>query len=95
MTVGAVGASGAPQLQTSWTRAEAACAARHRGDTYYALTHPAPPEDRSDASASGPSSTAIGATGLPHSGIASTAASTSAAPDVQATALSPGFSLYL
>ena len=42
MAAGTVGGVTAAPLQTSWTRAEAACAARHRGDTYYALTHPAP-----------------------------------------------------
>jgi hypothetical protein len=39
MSVGAVGGTSVPQLQTSWTRAEAACAARHRGDVYFELTH--------------------------------------------------------
>jgi hypothetical protein len=42
MATDPVGGATAAPLQTSWTRAEAACAARHRGDTYYALTHPAP-----------------------------------------------------
>ena len=52
MTLGAVEGMGAPQLQTSWTRAEAAWAARHRGDVYYELTHPAPQAASSTASAS-------------------------------------------
>jgi hypothetical protein len=45
MNVGAPSGTSAPQLQTSWTRAEAACAARHRGDAYYDLTHPQPKAD--------------------------------------------------
>ena len=45
MNVGAAGGTSAPQLQTSLTRAEAACAARHRGDVYYELTHPQPKPD--------------------------------------------------
>ncbi len=35
--VGATGAS--PAVQTSWTRAEAACAALHRGDAYFTFLH--------------------------------------------------------
>jgi hypothetical protein len=43
MAIGGMGGTTAPQLQTSWNRAEAACAARHRGDQYYELTHPQTP----------------------------------------------------
>jgi len=39
MAVSGVGGT-VPELQTSWTRSEAACAAKHRGDVYYELTHP-------------------------------------------------------
>jgi hypothetical protein len=59
MTMSAAGSTAAPELQTSWTRAEAACAARHRGDTYYALTHPQPkpyaaPASSASAAPTGP-----------------------------------------
>jgi hypothetical protein len=55
MSVGAVGGSPPPPLQTSWTRAERACAAHHRGDTYYDLL--ADTSKAATASASDPGST--------------------------------------
>jgi hypothetical protein len=56
MSVGAVGGSPPPPLQTSWTRAERACAAHHRGDTYYDLL-----ADSSEP-ATGSASDTVGAT---------------------------------
>jgi len=95
VTVGAVGANGAPQLQTSWTRAEAACAARHRGDAYYALTHPTPKPDGSDPTIGGLTSKAASASPAPNSPTSTSDTSTAAASDVATSDLAPGFSLHL
>ena len=58
MAISPASGASAP-LQTSWTRAEAACAARHRGDTYYALTHPAPKPDATAQSSSSTPDTSV------------------------------------
>jgi len=67
VSIGCVGSGAAPQLQTAWTRAEAACAARHRGDAYYELLAPAPPAPADVANVPGPSG-APGASNAPATG---------------------------
>jgi len=88
MRIGAGGGSLVPQLQTSWTRAEAACAARHKGDAYYELTAPQP------ASVTTPTSDR---TSAPTSDQASSTATTSSTQSEGSSAdgLAPGFTLHL
>jgi hypothetical protein len=54
MSVGSVGHT-VPQLQTSWTRAEAACAARRRGDVNAELEAEKPQDPAAAADGSGTS----------------------------------------
>ena len=49
MHIGTVTGSTPPPLQTSWTRAERACAAHHHGDTYYDLLADSSPNPTSSA----------------------------------------------
>ena len=95
VTVSAGGASGAPQLQTSWTRAEAACAARHRGDASAPLTHPAPKSDgTTSTSTSDPNAKADPTSkGVPSSNGGPGPADPSSKAD--AADLAPGFTLHL
>jgi hypothetical protein len=93
VTVG--GVTAAP-LQTSWTPAEAACAARHRGDTYFPLTHPDPASKTttvSDAAAptgaKSPDTSELGIAASHGSG------SSDARPPGETAGLAPGFTLHL
>ena len=83
MRIGAGGGSPIPQLQTSWTRAEAACAARHKGDAYYELTAPQPTSDATAATAQPSPTSTASATGAQDS------------TSVTSDGLTPGFTLHL
>jgi hypothetical protein len=96
MAAGTVGGATAAPLQTSWTRAEAACAARHRGDTYHALTHPAPAANVITVSST---PAPMGAKSSEMSRVGTTALGGSsrsdAQPPVDTAPLAPGFTLHL